>query len=181
MSLAQTLPGQKNSQSTLPSARLIVTSQARRHQFLIQWKEVRHRRAAPRTEKNGTVLGQKQSETQRGTRRRGNVGACGGRSEQITKKTSSGWGTSELARAGQQSHLQLANKQTGPPVFLPLLLDRLFSVEEHKHPPRPGEPSRGEILLRSTKKKKVRLIVFSGPSACCFPRRWAETVKSNCE
>lgn len=103
MSLAQTLPGQKKVQSTLPSARLIVTSQARRYQFLIQWKEVRHRRAAPRTEKNGTVLGQKQSETQRGTERRGNVGVCGGRSEQMTKKTSSGWGTSELARAGQRA------------------------------------------------------------------------------
>lgn len=137
---------------------MIVTSQARRYQFLIQWKEVRHRRAAPRTEKNGTVLGQKQSETQRGTERRGNVGACGGRSEQITTKTSSGWGTSALARAGQQNHLQLANKQTGPPVFLPLLPDRLFSAEEPKHPPRPGEPSRGwggwgGILPRSTKKK----------------------------
>lgn len=47
--------------------------------------------------------------------RRGNVGARGGRSEQITgsdrRKTASGRGTSEPPPSGQHSHLRLANKQ----------------------------------------------------------------------
>lgn len=114
--------------------------------------------------------------------RRGNVGACGGRSEQITgsEKAASGRGTSEQAPSGQHSHLQLANKQDPgvPSTFTGLLV---FNGRKQKSSPWPDNRNRGKENVGCLTKNGLCICVLFcfGLSVCCFPRCWPETVKSN--
>lgn len=122
-------------QSTHPST-LTVTPAALGYQFLIQWKEVRHRHAVPpHKEWNAAWAKNKTADIER----RGSVGACGGRSAQIT-------GSERGERHGRVVEVRMSwhkatkttpcSSQTNRTLtFLPLLLDCLFFVEENKFPP----------------------------------------------
>lgn len=96
-------------QSTNPNTILTVTSQALRYQFLIQWKEVRHRRAVPwdKEEWNSAQAKQQREKGKHWSmwwKKWTNNGVW-------AERRMSGRGTSEQAQSGQHSHLRLANKQ----------------------------------------------------------------------
>ena len=129
------------------------------------------------TKKNGTALRQNSRE------RRGNIGACGGRSEQITgsERREERVVGGLLSRHGVVNTATCGSQTNRTPVFLPLLLDCLFLVEETKHFPRPYTRNQGKENAGFLTKMGfyISVLFCFGCPACCFPRRWPKTVKSN--
>lgn len=92
---------------------------------------MRHRCTVPRDKEEWNAAQAKTAERER----RGNVGACGGRSEQITgteRRKACEWSGDRAVNAAT-----CTSRINRTPSFLPLLLDRLFSVEENKSPRHP--------------------------------------------
>lgn len=98
-----------------------------------------------------------------------------------TKKGTSGPGTSEQALSGQHSHLQLANKQD-PAVPSTFTGSLVFNGRKQKSPPSFPLNTRNqgrENIGCLTKNGFIFAYYFVLVCACCFPRCWPETAKSN--
>lgn len=135
------------------------------------------------TKKNGTLLGQKQQ------REKGKCWSMWWKkwtNNRVWEKKRTRVVGGLLNRHRAVNAATCSSQINRTPPFLPLLLDRLFSVEENRSPPPPPLPLPGnrnrrkENVGRLTNSELSTCVLFCfGPSVCCFPRRWPETVKSS--